>query len=539
MMSQSGKQFAELRGLLSAMDEGELTAEQEARLEQLVAENVAARQFYLEYVFLVGKLRFDYGAGSRLLATAPPRSPILGFLDHLPDDINWRTHPARFFTVAVLLTLLSWVGFYFYVLPAVRGDREVVEQPDEEVLPFVAKLWYAVDAQWGGDEATAPQPGYHLRQGRKLELKSGMAEIHFKSGAHVILEGPCQFTLDGLNAGNLHVGKLSARVPKEAIGLLVDTPFASVTDLGTQFGVEVDDEVAQVAVYEGEVRIEVADTSGRKKAVRVTKGGTATVDRTGNLTTSSRGAEELKIVREVRRPEPRPAAEAAPRSEAIGPHGIVAPSGVNPATGKPWKAGDKYHLVFVTSTKRDATARDIAVLNAFVNDAAGKSSLPGVAKVTWYVIATTGNHPDSNTLRAAARDNAVVSAPIYLLDGTTKVADGAAEIWGAANTIQHPINMDEGGAIVPAAERVFTGTTNEDGYEGSNREPIRAVGGRFTDYGYAGQRDHRWIDQGHSGTNEYLSAYRWYALSEPLTVAAATKPSPPPPPREKEKDSTP
>jgi len=212
MMSQGGEPFGELRVLLRAMDEGELTAEQEARLEQLVAEDDAARRFYLEYVFLVGKLRFDHGVESRTLTAPPARSPVLGFLADVAERINWQTHPVRFLTLAVALTAAVWVGFYFYIRPALRGDRWVAARSDEEMLPFVARLRYAVDAQWGGEVAAAPQPVYHLRQGRKLELKSGLADIHFKSGTRVILEGPCEFTLDGLNAGRLQIGEVVAAV---------------------------------------------------------------------------------------------------------------------------------------------------------------------------------------------------------------------------------------------------------------------------------------------------------------------------------------
>jgi len=164
--------------------------------------------------------------------------------------------------------------------------------------PFVARLRQAVDCRWAGSEEEAPQTGDLLRQGRTLKLEQGLAEVVFESGSAVILEGPCQFRLDGRNAGSLTRGKLAATVPKEAIGFLVDTPFATVTDLGTVFGVEVSQNGFSVPVFAGEVRVAMVDAkTGKKKAVRATADSVVIGGRGGELQTVSGGTQKSAIVR--------------------------------------------------------------------------------------------------------------------------------------------------------------------------------------------------------------------------------------------------
>ena len=81
-------------------------------------------------------------------------------------------------------------------------------------------------------------------------------EITYDTGAKVILQGPVTYEVESATGGYLSVGKLTARVesekrkrqcpnlqissyPRSISLVLVRTPTATVTDLGTEFGVEV------------------------------------------------------------------------------------------------------------------------------------------------------------------------------------------------------------------------------------------------------------------------------------------------------------
>lgn len=82
---------------------------------------------------------------------------------------------------------------------------------------------------------------------------------------------------------------------------------------------------------------------------------------------------------------------------------IFVPPGLNP--------GDVYHIAFVTRGTHDALSVDIADYNQFVRY---EAVLPGALTekfgIEWFAIGSTAE--------VDAQDNAVISAPVYLLDGT-------------------------------------------------------------------------------------------------------------------------
>ncbi len=123
-----------------------------------------------------------------------------------------------------------------------------------------------------------------MRRGDAYQVAAGWLEITYQTGAKVILEGPCAYEADSAHSGFLALGKLTARVetkgeggrqkaeetedqksetrnPKSPFPLppsafVVRTPTAIVTDLGTEFGVEVDRSGGtQSHVFQGKVEL--------------------------------------------------------------------------------------------------------------------------------------------------------------------------------------------------------------------------------------------------------------------------------------------
>jgi hypothetical protein len=116
----------------------------------------------------------------------------------------------------------------------------------------VAWLMNAQDCQWVGDESA--MPGRDMRAGKTLRLQRGLAEIQFDRGARLILQGPAGLELLSGNEARLLHGSLTARVPSEARGFTVISPRGKVVDLGTEFGLSVDDRGnTAVHVFAGEV----------------------------------------------------------------------------------------------------------------------------------------------------------------------------------------------------------------------------------------------------------------------------------------------
>ena len=98
-----------------------------------------------------------------------------------------------------------------------------------------------------------------VRLGDHFRIRTGLMEITYDTGAKVILQGPVTYEVESAAGGYLAVGKLTAKLEKKEepgtkneervasrssllvpnCSFAVRTPTAIVTDLGTEFGVEV------------------------------------------------------------------------------------------------------------------------------------------------------------------------------------------------------------------------------------------------------------------------------------------------------------
>jgi len=215
------------------------------------------------------------------------------------------------------------------------------------------------------------------------------------------------------------------------------------------------------------------------------------------------------------------AAALPPAPELVGQLGILdldANGGINPATGAPWQEGDQYRLAFVTSTTRDATSADMTDYDAFVQGAADASSL-GLDDATWKALGSTvGLNSRDHT---GTTDS--VGGAIFLVDGTSKVADNYNDFWDGSHDA--PLSTDENGNVI-GGEAVWAGMWPSGAPEATRHLGsiiIDGKGGYRAHYGRATETDGRWARVYHSLTS---ASHRFYALSEPLTVRQAVIPEP-------------
>jgi hypothetical protein len=103
-----------------------------------------------------------------------------------------------------------------------------------------------------------------IRTGDALRLAQGEIELVYETGVKLLVIGPADFVLrDG--GGELNRGGLMASVPQAGHGFKIETPNGTVIDLGTQFGVVVDDfGVSEVSVFEGKVEAFPSNTAGSR-----------------------------------------------------------------------------------------------------------------------------------------------------------------------------------------------------------------------------------------------------------------------------------
>jgi len=320
---------AELRRLISLVCDGELSPEEHARLEEILSQDASARAFYRECLALHGELAWSEvarrGASPLETPSAPavpttaPRNPILGFLE---AGFQQATHFLSRPPVLTLLLTIGLPGILMLLLLVHIGSQPAPEnhialQPEEraEVPVSVAQVTQMHQCLW--DEAVSV--GSWLPAGRQLRLSEGFVELIFADGAKVLLKGPATFDASGGGRGFLHDGSLVASVPKGSEGFAIQTPTATVVDLGTEFGVSVEDKkgATEVQVFQGRVELKAGKEGSEQTPVRrCVEAGRAVrvapVDHSGELVVQEIASTVDRFVRHLPTPPIKPPAAEKP-----------------------------------------------------------------------------------------------------------------------------------------------------------------------------------------------------------------------------------
>jgi hypothetical protein len=202
----------ELTELCNALADDCLTGAQRARLNERLAASEEARVFYVRFAGLNASL-CDYASELQCERPAPPKPKLI-------------RHP------------MAWWAGIGALAASVVAVLHFTHQPVADEAPSVAWLTGAKDARW--NESSGPQPGDSLERGRHLDLRSGLAEVTFDSGARVVLEGPASFDVESAWAASLKSGVLTASAPSEAAGFRVANTTVAVTNLGGDVRIETD-----------------------------------------------------------------------------------------------------------------------------------------------------------------------------------------------------------------------------------------------------------------------------------------------------------
>jgi ferric-dicitrate binding protein FerR (iron transport regulator) len=262
----STERRSEVVELCEALCRDELSAEQQARLQELVKGDEELRRVYVRYLHMHVCLRraFEHGNEAATVANEPPGSSRREDSGDKPRRsllLRGRSLAAA----SVLLVAGLAAAAYWYT--------RTPQQPTD----VVATLTNTVGCIWETPEP--PVKGSALKPGR-LELSAGMAELTFRDGAVVLVEAPAVLEIVDATRGYLLNGRIVVRVPKPAVGFVIDTPRARVLDLGTEFGVGVGNSGdTLVQVFDGAV---VADfknpMTGGVEQQRLTAGQTVQID---------------------------------------------------------------------------------------------------------------------------------------------------------------------------------------------------------------------------------------------------------------------
>lgn len=209
--------------------------------------------------------------------------------------------PAAYLVATLVIGLGLLIGAQIEVSSPNQPDGHSVAAkttlPHASPTLLVGRITGMVDCRWDNDRHPSsvilhPSPPVSL--GDTFALAAGLLEITYDSGAKVILQGPCTYEVESRAGGYLSLGKLTARVEagndeyrmmndelrtrKNGIQhaafniqrfFAIRTPTAVVTDLGTEFGVEVGKDGHTTShVFQGVVEMQPIGAQGQ--AVRLT-----------------------------------------------------------------------------------------------------------------------------------------------------------------------------------------------------------------------------------------------------------------------------
>jgi hypothetical protein len=324
-MSLTPAQIEELRGLLARCDDVPLTSAETERLNELLASDGQAQQMFADYAMLnacldivwtsgerceAGEAAFPEFAPSQDVAPVVPAFPVLHApLSALHSPLgNFMISYGVAATVVAVGLLIGWVCRVS--IPSADHQPVATDVPRPRATPltpeprpvFVARITGMVACRWA-DPRTAPVGFDRVALGRKYSLVSGLVEIVYDTGARIILQGPCDYEVESQTGGFLALGRVTAKVEPKRAGngapaeepksggnrsglFFVRTPTATVTDLGTEFGVEVDKSGDSKAhVYRGKVELRVGVGKnakvvplGENESARVASGKQQTID---------------------------------------------------------------------------------------------------------------------------------------------------------------------------------------------------------------------------------------------------------------------
>jgi hypothetical protein len=285
----------ELLRLVAASQDEELTPDSLRRLETILAESPTARRRYIQLTAFFINLRFQCAAlppDSSIATVAAKDSPPYGMIPVIATNArHWDGSalsgafvnssagwPVAYLVATVVLCAGILVASITYVsrpteVAGVVPSHAAVTKSDfpQQEQEVVGRITRMVDCEWNGAE-TPPKQRSRVTLGSKYTLASGVMEITYDTGARIILQGPVTYQLESKNGGLLSIGKLTGKATTEAAhGLTIRTPTAVVTDLGTEFSVEVSKEGDTAShVFSGSVRLETVQTAkGAKSVFRV------------------------------------------------------------------------------------------------------------------------------------------------------------------------------------------------------------------------------------------------------------------------------
>jgi hypothetical protein len=280
--------------LADALLGNSITVAEAEQLGELVCNDAEARRHYVRFMHESAVLR-EWGADAPAAEVVPPIVLDLSPAAHHPLTASLSPGGLLFsYAVGAVLMgiglMMGWtwrVSGYRAPQFAQSASPQAVRRAESEPRA-VGRVTGLVDCRWGDPQAGLPaRPtfmGAAVLLGRRYTLASGLMEITYDTGAKVVLQGPAAYEVESASGGFLAIGALTAKVEsgesrarnegekrdRSRLSTLdsrlfsVRTPTAVVTDLGTEFGVQVGPSGATESyVFRGRINVRPTATGSQ------------------------------------------------------------------------------------------------------------------------------------------------------------------------------------------------------------------------------------------------------------------------------------
>jgi hypothetical protein len=242
---------SDFEALLARMTEGALSDPEREQLSVLLLSDSDLRRRYLEHCQMHALLQSEHG----LLAAWS------SYVSDADDVSNRVGHKRKSIVAGILLATAASLALAAGGVWWLRS--EMPQQPLRGVEVAVLSKTVGAEFTFGPNGESSPAEGISLRQGT-YELRKGLIELEYASGAILVMQAPAAFELVDDARVRLEDGQVAAHVPQAAIGFRIDSPGATVIDMGTDFAVQaVRDQESEVHVFQGEVLVDLHGDRGK------------------------------------------------------------------------------------------------------------------------------------------------------------------------------------------------------------------------------------------------------------------------------------
>lgn len=252
-MTSDSDNLEKVRGLLQLIDSGVSEPEVIDSLHAIIRDDPEANQFYIRQMHLRASLWW-YLTDEKQNLTENTTS-----YSSLPAEPVRIVYRRRFYLVGIISALILMIGFSsYFLMPYLNPRPQIVG----EISKSVDVIWEPNAQRWAANAK--------IFAGDQIHIQQGMVEVELVSGTKIILEGPALFAIVDSQEVKLQAGNLFAHVPQQAIGFSVITPASRILDLGTKFGVAVDQTgKTDVHVIQGQLEVGLIGSFGKVKESRL------------------------------------------------------------------------------------------------------------------------------------------------------------------------------------------------------------------------------------------------------------------------------